>query len=162
MLKVIFKALILILLIQTTGVARDINIDKLVQKAKFSNKHLFLFLHKTNCGYCENMIEFTLDDNTVKELIKKRFLFIQININENDVVTYKQFQGNGKDFAKHVKYNFYPTSLFFDDDNDISYAVPGYQDEKTFDAILNYIDSKSYQKINFRKYKAKFDSKKKL
>ncbi len=162
MLKTVIKTLILVLLLQTAGVARDINIDRLVQQAKSSNKHLFVFLHKTDCGYCDSMIEFTLDDEIVKELVKRRFLFVHININDSDTVFYKNFKGNGKAFAKHVKYNFYPTSLFFDDDNDISYAVPGYRDEKTFNAILNYVDSKSYQKISFRKYKANFDFNKKL
>jgi thioredoxin-related protein len=150
------------MLVQIPLNAREIDIDNLIQKAKISNKHLFVFLHKTDCGYCDSMIEFTLDDEKVKEIVEKKFLFVHININENDNVTYKNFKGGGKEFAKHVGYNFYPTSLFFDDEKDISYAVPGYRDEKIFNVILNYVDSKSYKKISFRKYAQQFDFNKKL
>ena len=162
MLKTIIKTLLFIILFQTLSVARDVDVDKLVQQAKSSNKHLFVFLHKTDCGYCDSMIEFTLDDDAVKKMIETKFLFVHININENDNVSYRDFNGSGKEFAKHVKYNFYPSSLFFDDDGDISYAVPGYRDEKVFDLILHYVDSKSYNKISFRKYKEKADFNKKL
>jgi len=162
MLKVIIKTLVLIILFQTLSVAREINIDKLVQQAKSSKKHLFVFLHKTDCGYCDSMIEFTLDDDAVKKMVDTKFLFVHININENDEVSYRDFKGSGKEFAQHVKYNFYPSSLFFDDVGDISYAVPGYRDEKVFNLILHYVDSKSYKKISFRKYTERADFKKKL
>ena len=162
MLKIILKTLILILLFQSIAVAREINIDKLIDQAKSSNKHLFVFLHKTGCGYCKNMRDFTLDDNAIKKMIEKKFLFVHININEHDNILYKNFKGDGQAFAKYVGYDFYPTSLFFDDVKDISYAVPGYRDEKFFNVILHYVDSKSYQKINFRKYKENFDFNKKL
>jgi len=162
MLKTMIKILALTILFQTISVARDIDIDKLVQQAKSSKKHLFVFLHKTDCGYCESMIEFTLDDDAVKKMVETKFLFVHININDKDNVSYRDFKGSGKEFVQHIKYNFYPSSLFFDDDGDLSYAVPGYRDEEVFNIILHYVDSKSYDKISFRKYREKADFNKKL
>ena len=153
---------IAIVLLHSILIAREINLNNLSKTAIKSNKTLFVFLHKTDCGYCESMIEFTLDDEKIKPFLKKRFLFVHINITEKDSITYRDFKGSGRDFAKQIGFNFYPTSLFFDEQNDLSYAAPGYQDEKKFFAILHYVDSKSYNKISFRKYENNFDFNKKF
>ena len=162
MLKIFTKVFIIILLLQSISMAREINLNDISKSAVKSNKTLFVFLHKTNCGYCENMMDFTLDDDKIKAFIEKKFLFVHINISEKDDVIYKNFKGNTQDFAKYIGYDFYPTSLFFDEENDLSYVVPGYKDEEKFFKILNYVDSKSYDRTSFRSYENEFDFKKKL
>jgi thioredoxin-related protein len=153
MLKIIAKAFFLISLLHTFATAREINLDEFAKTALKMNKHLFVFLHKTDCGYCESMIEFTLDDDRVKSLLEKKFIFVHMNIREKDHITYKKFEGNARAFAKEVGYDFYPTSIFFDDKNEIVYAAPGYQDEERFYAILNYVDTESYKRIGFKTFK---------
>ncbi|WP_294962211.1 thioredoxin fold domain-containing protein [Sulfurimonas sp.] len=152
MLKLLIKTFLISIIIQATLFSREIYIDKIVKKEVSLGKHLFVWLHQTDCGYCESMKEFTLDDEDIKVLIKKKFVFVHININEKDKVMYKDFVGNGRAFAKHIGYNFYPTSLFFDSNNKLIYAVPGYKDEKIFFSILKYIDSKSYKTMEFESY----------
>ena len=49
--------LFLVLVIHFFVYARDINLNDLVQKATQKNKHLFVFLHRTDCGYCESLKE---------------------------------------------------------------------------------------------------------
>jgi len=138
--------------------AREINIDKLIDTATSSNKHLFIFLHKTDCGYCVRMIDFTLNDDVIKELIEKYFVYEHINIRDTDVVTYKDFKGNGREFAKHVGYDFYPSFLFFDENKEIIFGETGYIDsnivpnEKRFHRILNYIESQSYKEKDYDHY----------
>lgn len=156
MFKLILKVFLSILLLQTYLSARDINLDKLSNLALKSNKTLFVFLHRTDCGYCESMLQFTLDDDYVTPFVEKKFLYEHINISEKDVVTYKDFKGTGREFAKSIGYDFYPTSVFFDEQADISYAIPGYQEEKKFYKVLNYIDSKAYKNSSFRAYSKSF------
>jgi thioredoxin-related protein len=162
MLKSLSKIFLFILIAQNLLFAREINIDSLIKEAAVSSKHLFVWLHKTDCGYCDSMKEFTLDDDTVKDFVDKRFVFLHINIYEKDSVYYKDFKGDGRSFAKLVGYNFYPTSLFFNDKGKLIYAAPGYQDEKIFFTILNYIDSKSYEKMEFEVFENKLDFEKEL
>ena len=153
MLKSVIKSLLVISFLQVTLFARDININKIIEEASKSNKKVFLFLHKTGCSYCNSMLEFTLDDDKVKALIKKEFSFTHINISEKDTVTYKKFRGSGKEFAKLIGYDFYPTSIFFDYDREIVYAVVGYQEENDFLVILKYIDSGAYKLMDIDDYK---------
>ncbi|WP_321777195.1 thioredoxin family protein [Sulfurimonas sp.] len=159
MIKIIFKIFLFSLLLQVTLLSREIDINKLAKSASKTNKHLFVWLHKTGCGYCQTMEEFTLDNEKVKALLKKKFVEVHINIYEKDKVRYKDFIGSGRDFAKSVGYNFYPTSLFFDKNAKLVYAVPGYKDENVFYTILKYIDSKSYKKVDFEIYENDFEFK---
>ena len=151
--KLIINLFSVILLFNISLFARSIDINAIVKKSIDKNKHLFVFLHRTDCGYCESMLTFTLDDDPVKELVDKKFVFLHINISEDDLVTYKRFSGNGRAFAKHVGYNIYPSSLFLNSKNEIIHAVPGYQDKDEFLLILKYVDSKAYKTMGYRTFK---------
>ncbi|MGZ8545789.1 MAG: thioredoxin family protein [Sulfuricurvum sp.] len=140
--------------------ARNIDINAIVKNSVKSNKHLFIFLHRTDCGYCESMLTFTLDDDPVKERIRKNFSYLHINISEDDHITYKNFRGNGREFAKHVGYNIYPSSLFLNSKNDIVYAISGYQEKEKFLEILKCVDSRSYKKMDCEAFDSKINVKK--
>jgi thioredoxin-related protein len=157
--KIMFKIFLFILALQLTLQARVINIDTLIQTANETQKHLLVWLHKTDCGYCENMREFTLENEIIKEFIDKRFMFVHINVYEKDTFVYQDFRGNGREFAQELGYDFYPSSIFFDDDAEIAYAEVGYIDsakisnEERFYKVLNYIESKSYMEMDYSDYK---------
>jgi thioredoxin-related protein len=159
MIKKTIKLFLLILALQITLSARVINIDNLITTANKTQKHLFIWLHKTDCGFCENMREFTLENEVIKNFIENHFIFVHINVYEKDSLKYKEFRGNSREFAKEIGYDFYPASIFFDSDGDIAFAEVGFIDsvkkpnEKRFFKILNYIDSKSYKKIQYSDYK---------
>ena len=161
MYKTVVKVFLLILTLQLTLQARVINIDNIITAAKKSDKHLFVWLHKTDCGYCENMREFTLENETIAAFIDENFIFIHINVYEKDSVKYQDFRGNGLEFAKDIGYNFYPSSLFFNDEGDMILSEVGFIDkdkepnEERFYKILNFIKSKSYEKMNISDYKFK-------
>ena len=159
--KIIATLFLFILAFNLSLFARNIDIDTIVKNSVKTNKHLFIFLHRTDCGYCESMLMFTLDDDPIKELIDKDFVYLHINISENDVVTYKEFCGNGRDFAKYVGYNIYPSSLFLNSKNEIVYAIPGYQDKDQFLVVLKYVDSKAYKRMGYQTFKKKMDTTKK-
>lgn len=166
MLNKLIKSFLIVLALQLTLQARDININSIIQTATQIDKHLFIWLHKTDCGYCESMREFTLENDIVKVFIEKNFIFVHINVWEKDIVTYKDFQGSGREFAKEVGYDFYPSSLFFDDKAEIIFAEVGYKDnesspnEKRFFTILNFIQTLSYKKMDYEDYA--FDIKEEL
>lgn len=153
MFKSIITTLLLISFSYTSLFSRDININKIIQKASVNNKKVFVFLHRVGCSYCNSMIEFTLDDEKVKALLKKDFSFTHINVTENDTVTYEDFKGSGLEFAKYVGYNIYPSSLFFGYNRELEYAVVGYKEEDEFLVTLQYVDSGTYKKMDLRDYK---------
>lgn len=157
MFKFITISLLLCLSLSSLS-AREINLNALATDAAKQNKHLLVWLHKTDCGYCESMREFTLEDEKVAAVLKKSYLFSHINISENDEITYKTFKGNGKAFAKKIGYNFYPSSLFMNEKADLIFAAAGYIEEKDFLIMLEYVDSGAYRQMKydlFRQQKGK-------
>ena len=148
MFKFITISLLLCLSLSSLS-AREINLNALATDAAKQNKHLLVWLHKTDCGYCESMREFTLEDEKVAAVLKKSYLFSHINISENDEIIYKTFKGNGKAFAKKVGYNFYPSSLFLNEKADLIFAAAGYIEEKDFLIMLEYVDSGAYRRMKY-------------
>ena len=156
------KIFLIVSLLQISLSARDINIDKLVNTANKTDKHLFVWLHKTDCGYCDSMYEFTLDNDTVSTLVKKKFIFVHINVHHKDTVKYEGFIGSGRDFAKYVGFDFYPTSLFFNKESEVIYEAMGYHDEVEFYKVLNFINTKSYEKMDYYAFEEDFKIKEEL
>lgn len=146
------KILFLLLSLQFSLLAREINIDAIVSAAKKTDKHTLVFLHKTDCGYCDSMIIFTLDDDAVRGLIEKEFVFVDINISDKDSVRYKEFAGNGREFAQMLGYDFYPSTVFIDTQNEVVFGVPGKQEENDFFIILNYVKTMSYKTMDLQSY----------
>lgn len=155
MYKIVTRFLLLTLTFISVGFARDINMDSIIKTSVGANKHLFLFLHRTDCGYCESMIMFTLDDDPVRELIERKFIYLHVNISESDHIKYKDFSGNGRDFATYLGYNIYPSSLFFNKKGQIVHASPGYLDKDKFLVVLKYVDSQSYKTMGLQTYQKK-------
>ena len=147
--KLIFIALLLL----NTLFAVDINLDSLILGVKKSDKHILVFLHKNNCNFCENMIEFTLDDEDIQTEIEKNFIFVDINIQESGNIIFDDFNMSNREFAKSIGYDFYPSTIFIDEENEIIYAKAGYQNEKKFSKILQYVSTKFYQKDEIGNFK---------
>lgn len=156
--KSIARFFLFLIVLNISLLAKNIDINSIVKESVEPNKHLFIFLHRTDCGYCESMLMFTLDDDSVKEVVDKNFVFLHINISEDDLVKYNGFSGNGRAFAKYVGYNIYPSSLFLNNEKEIVHAVPGYQDKDQFLLILKYVNSGAYKTMGYQSFKKKMGS----
>ena len=128
--------------------ANDIDLDKVVNNAKISNKHVLIFLHITGCEYCEKMIEFTFDDEKVAAAIQKDFIFLDINVKDEGDINFGNFKGTKMAFAKYIDYNMYPSSVFFDAEGELVFAVMGYSDESKYLKTLKFVSSKTYNEID--------------
>jgi len=146
---VYFKRLVFTLMaLVSFTFANDVNLDKLVVEAKKTNKHILVFLHTTGCPYCERMIEFTFDDDDVSEKIKKDFIFVDMNVKDEGLVSFDNFKVSKLKFAKKIGYPMYPTCLFFDQNGELVYDEVGYRDEEKFLKTLQIVSTKAYNDID--------------
>ncbi|MCK4441196.1 MAG: thioredoxin fold domain-containing protein [Sulfurovaceae bacterium] len=145
--------LLLLILIPTFGISVDIDMDKESADANKTKKHLMLFLHKDNCGYCEKML-FQLEESEINKAIKKDFILLEINRDDDETIAYQDFNGTNRQFLKALGVDFYPTMVFIDGYRDkIIYNVVGYRDSNKTISILKYISSKSYKKITLEEFR---------
>jgi len=146
---VYIKRLILMLLtVVSMTFANDVNLDQLVVEAKKSNKHILVFLHITGCNYCLKMQEWTFDDDMVIAALKKDFIFVDINVRDEGLVSFDGFKVSKLKFAKEIGYPMYPSCLFFDQNGELVYDEVGYRDEIKFLETLKIVSSKAYNDID--------------
>jgi thioredoxin-related protein len=127
--------------------SNDINLNQLVLEAKKTNKHILVFLHITGCNYCLKMEEFTFDDEKVEVAIKKDFIFVDINVRDEGLVSFDNFKVSKLKFAKEIGYAMYPSCLFFDKNGELVYDEVGYRDEHQFLETLQLVSSKAYNDV---------------
>jgi len=135
--------------------ARDgvINLDEISKKeALKEKKHIMIFFHMTFCPYCIRMIDNAFSNIEAKNKMEKNYIFIDVNVDDEGIIKYKDFKGGKKDFAKSLAIGYYPSVVFIDGNNEIVYALKGYRKTKTFNYTLDYISSKSYLETDFAGY----------
>ena len=137
----------MLLTVVSINFANDVNLDQLVVEAKKTNKHILVYLHITGCDYCLNMEEFTFDDEMVIATIKKDFIFVDINVRDEGLISFDGFKVSKLKFAKEIGYPMYPSCLFFDKNGELVYDEVGYRDEKKFLEVLKMVSSKAYNDI---------------
>ena len=131
----------------------DYELDKSSTLAQKEQKHLILFLHKNNCGYCENMF-LHLDEGNVSKSIEKNFILLDINRDEEDEsVSYQGYIGTNAEFLQELGVDFYPAMIFIDGNNKIIFDVSGYRTEEKILSILNYISTNSYSDMSLEEFK---------
>jgi len=146
---VYFKRLILSLLtVVSMTFANDIDLDKIVIDAKKTNKHILVFLHITGCTYCLKMQEWTFDDDKVIAALKKDFIFVDINVKDEGLVSFDNMKISKLKFAKEIGYPMYPSCLFFDQNGELVYDEVGFRDEEAFLKTLQEVSSKAYNDID--------------
>ena len=137
----------MLLTVVSINFANDVNLDQLVVEAKKTNKHILVYLHITGCDYCLNMEEFTFDDEMVIASIKKDFIFVDINVRDEGLISFDGFKVSKLKFAKEIGYPMYPSCLFFDKNGELVYDEVGYRDEIKFLEALKMVSSKAYNDI---------------
>ena len=147
----LIKILLLSLLTTQLFATYDININVVSQDAKKTGKVSMVFFHMTHCPYCNRMLEemYTCDD--LMNLLNEKFYYLDINVDENQIITYKDFKGTAANFADSLDIKIYPTILFIEND-EIIYYVHGYRNKAKFAWILKYVASKSIGKMDLLEF----------
>ncbi len=150
-----FKIVFLSLFLSVSSFANssDINIDNLTAQAKKENKHVIIFFHMTYCPYCERMVDRTFEDKNITLKLKKEYLYVDINVNDDGDIIYQDFKGDKSEFSEHLDVSLYPTVLFLDSENEVAYTSRGYRETEKFNRILNFISTKSYEDLDFSEFK---------
>ena len=92
----------------------DNDLDKYIADANKTDKTVLMFVHEDGCPFCEKM-DFEFDDSDVSKIIKKRFVFVDINKDDDETVKYEgHIQSNLAFVKKELGINFFPVVLFVD------------------------------------------------
>ena len=108
-----------------------------LELAKSQNKPVFLYFHADWCTYCVRLKKTTFKDKTILTYLKNNFISIAVDTDKN------------QELATQWKVKGLPTMWFLKSNNSKINSIPGYVDKKQFLHILKYIQTQSYEKMNF-------------
>ena len=129
----------------------DIELDQIVKDANKTDKPIIIFMHKDGCNFCEKMI-FDMEDKNISQKLKDDFIFVDINRDDDENISFEGYEGTNRDFLKKFGIDFFPTVIFLDGNGDGIYSIVGYRNPKKFMTILNYISTRGYKKMTFEEF----------
>ncbi|MDH4276423.1 MAG: thioredoxin fold domain-containing protein [Gammaproteobacteria bacterium] len=128
-------------------------LDDDIKEAAAAQKRVALFFHQDHCIYCSALIERSLSQKPIEELMRKHFDVIVLNIWGDAAVT-----GLGgrtfteKTLAEHFSIQFTPTLLFLDEQGAVVLRVNGYQPPQRLALALNYVSQHQEKNLTFDAY----------
>jgi len=113
--------------IRLGGIGFFTSLESGLEKAKSTERTVFLYLHSKSCGWCKKFEEEVLTDSVVISVVEDSFIPVAIEINEQ------------KDLAEKFKVYGTPTMVFLEPGGDEIYRIRGFMDAKSFAATLDEI-----------------------
>lgn len=149
--KIIGLVLGIIFLFGTTLFADgvDNDLDKYIADANKTGKAVLMFVHEDGCPFCAKM-DFEFDESDVSKIVKKRFIFVDINKDDDETVKYKGKTYSNLAFVQNVLgINFFPVILFIDGTGEVIYDLVGYRSKDKFIKVLKDVSSGAYKEESF-------------
>ena len=150
--KKLIKVLLLISTLCTLSIADDLNINKVLKQAHKENKQVMFFFHIPRCPYCESMLDENFKDEDVLKEIENNFILIDIYSVDKGTVSYHDFKGDRKEFAKYLGARVVPATIFMDISGKITHKAIGYRNIDEYLVDLKYVGTKSYNSIGLEEF----------
>lgn len=114
-----------------------------VAEAAKSGKRLMLYFGQDGCPYCTRLMQVNFRQQPTVARMRKGFVAVSINMWGDREVTWTDGKARReKDFARHLKVQFTPTLLFFDEKANVVARLNGYYPPARLDAVLDYVAGK--------------------
>lgn len=143
---------------------------KEVQEAqKKQPRKVFVDVYTDWCGWCKRMDATTFSNPEIVKYINENYYAVKFDAETRESITFK-----GKEYkfvsSGYRGYNqlaaeilngqlSYPTTVYFDENLDVIFPIPGYLEPKIFEAVISYIHTNSYLTTTWEKYQEGFTGK---
>ncbi len=134
------------------GLSDGKSFNEKLEAAKTTNKKIIISVYTDWCGWCKKMDRETFKNESVLSEIDKNFVFLKLNAESNDELTYQGEKYTKAQFAAAFGIKGYPATIFLNSSSDPITVVPGYIDGEMFSKILKFISGEVYLNKTFEKY----------
>ena len=120
-----------------------------------ADKHVMLFMHLDECPYCEAVLRESIVESEYSPWLRERFDAIALNVRGDREVAYNaEVTASEKELAQLLGVRQTPAVIFLDGQNRQVMRVDGYRTPVEFKRVLDYVDSKSYLKMDLATFVA--------
>ncbi|MBK7096456.1 MAG: thioredoxin fold domain-containing protein [Saprospiraceae bacterium] len=142
--------------------------DEMVQMQKKAKKKIVVDLFTDWCGWCKKMDKTTFENPVVIKYINENFYPVKFNAEQTEELVFEgkkyKFVNQGRrgyhEFAAALTQNqlSYPTYVFMDEEIQLLQVIPGYQEAKSFEYIINFFGGNFYKSVPWTKFEKEFQS----
>lgn len=133
---------------------KPISLDEALTRASQENKKILIDVYASWCPYCQRMHSNVYTNDDVLNAISDHFLWVKINVESEDMVTYKGSEFTEAQFARALENENVPTTYFMNDEGAIIGVQPGYLEAEVFSNLLNYIGSDAFLSQSFDNFRS--------
>jgi thioredoxin-related protein len=118
------------------------------------------------CGWCKRMEATTFTNPSVIKYVNEHYYAVKFDAETKTTIHFRgrdyRFIPEGvrgyNELAAEILNNqmSYPTTVYFDETLNEIFPVPGYQEPKMFETVLNYVGTNSYKNQQFDSYQQSF------
>lgn len=131
-------------------------------------RKIFIDVYTQWCGWCKRLDETTFVDQTVVRYINKNYYPVKFDAEQTGEIVFKEktykFKRSGNRGHHELAGEWlnnrlsYPTMVFLDENQNTIQSIPGYQEARKLEAILNYFGTDSHKTTPWETYERKFIS----
>lgn len=131
-------------------------------------KMMFIDMYTDWCGWCKRMDKTTYENPVVAKYINEHFYAVKMDAEQKEDINYSgrtfKYVANGRKGYHELAATLlqgkmsYPSTVFFNKKMQVLQAVPGYQDAKSFEAILAFFAQEAYLTTQWNNFQKNFKS----
>ncbi|MCG6874998.1 MAG: thioredoxin fold domain-containing protein [Betaproteobacteria bacterium] len=124
-----------------------------IADAAQADKRVMVYFHQDGCPYCAKLVSTNFTQRSIVDKMRKGFVAIDINMWGDRETTWLDGKSRPeKELAAHLKVQFTPTILFFDEKGNVVARMNGYYPPHRFEAALDYVTGRKERELPFSEY----------
>lgn len=143
--------------------------EEALERNKKEERKFIVDIYTKWCGWCKKMDTRTYQKPQIAEFINKYFYAVKFDAEQRTAIVfnnkiYKYVSGFGKrgyhELAQEIMNGrmSYPTTVFIDEDLNVIQPIPGFQDSRTLEMIMNYFAGDHHQSVPWARYEQEYSN----
>jgi thioredoxin-related protein len=128
------------------------NFENGTKTAKSSSKKIIVDVYTDWCSWCKKMDKTTYGNDEVINYISKNFVAVRLNAESKNKTSYLGQSYTEQQLAQGFGITGFPSTIFFDENQNPITVVPGYIEGQDFMNVLKFINEDIYKTKNFEDY----------
>ena len=136
---------------------------------KKEKRKVFIDVYTDWCGWCKRMDANTFSHPEIVGYVNNNFYAVKFDAETKETINFKGvdykyvasgYRGYNELAAEILSGQLsYPTTVYMDENMDMIFPVPGYQEPKLFEQVINFIGGGNYKTMEFEAFAKKFSGK---